>query len=290
VLVTGESGTGKDLVARLLHHWSGRATGPFVDVAAGSLGPPHGESELFGVERGAFPGADAQRLGLLEAASGGTLYLDQVADLDARLQAGLVRVLETGRISRVGGTQPMAVDVRVIASTTHDVARSLAQGRLREDFVHRINPIRIALPPLRERHVDIRPLAEYFLREFASGEPPQLTPAAVAALERYRWPGNVRELRNVLERAVLLCTRGVIDASDLPLGPEVGAGARATPTAPLSLEEVERRHIADVLERTGWHRARASVLLGISPKTLYRKIREYGFVPPDRGGDEEEEA
>ncbi len=284
VLVSGESGTGKDLIARLLHERGGRPDGPFVDLNCAALAETMLETELFGVEKGAFPGADQRKLGLIELAAGGTLYLDNVGDLELKLQGKLVRALETGSFYRVGGTQKVEVNVRVVASTTRDLSRMAAAGTFRDDLLHRINTIRVALPPLRERVSDVPPLAEHFLTQFGGGAPPVLTADAVSVLERYRWPGNVRELRNVIERAVLLAVDGRISASDLPLGSDVGAAGRATPPPQLTLEALERRHIAEVLERTQWHQGRAAELLGISPKTLYRKIREFGFTRPSGRG------
>jgi DNA-binding NtrC family response regulator len=284
VLVSGESGTGKDLIARLLHAHGGHADGPFVDVNCAALAEALLETELFGVERGAFPGADARKVGLLELATGGTLYLDNVGDLALKLQGKLLRAIETGEFYRVGGTQKVAVQVRIVASTTHDLSRMVAAGSFREDLLHRINTIRVALPPLRERVVDVPLLADQFLAHFGGAQPPRLSADAVSVLERYRWPGNIRELRNVIERAVLLAVDGSITAADFPLGADLGAGARATPSSTLTLSELERRHIADVLDRSSWHQGRAADVLGISPKTLYRKIREYGFRrPPGRG-------
>ncbi len=281
VLITGDAGTGKDQIARLLHHWSGRAQAPFVDLNCAALAEAGLETELFGVEKGAFAGADARKAGLLELATFGTLYLDNVGDLDVRLQAKLLRALETGSFYRVGGSQKVDVDVRVVAATTRDLGRLVATGAMREDFLHRINTIRVQLPPLRERVTDVPLLAEHFLTLFGGPTPPRLTGEALSVLERYRWPGNVRELRNVMERAALLAANGLIEARDLPLGVDVGAAARATPTQLLTLGELERRHIESVLQRTGWHQGRAAELLGISPKTLYRKIREFGFQRPD---------
>ncbi len=286
VLITGDSGTGKDLIARLLHHWSGRTLAPFVDLNCATLAEQGLETELFGVEKGAFAGADRRKVGLLELATGGTLYLDNVADLDLRMQAKLLRALETGSFYRVGGSQKVDVDVRIIAASTRDLGRMVVSGAMREDFLHRINTIRVQLPTLRERATDVPLLAEHFLAEFGAPTPPRLTGEAIAVLERYRWPGNVRELRNVMERAALLAQNGLIEARDLPLGVDVGAAARTTPTQLFTLEELERRHIESMLVRTGWHQGRASELLGISPKTLYRKIREYGFQRPDRPAGE----
>ncbi len=284
VLISGESGTGKDLVARLLHAQGEHPDGPFVDLNCAALAESLLETELFGVEKGAFPGADARKVGLIELATGGTLFLDNIGDLELKLQGKLLRALESGTFYRVGGTQKVSAAVRVIASTTHDLSRMVTNGLFREDLLHRINTIRIALPPLRERVVDVPLLAQHFLGQFGGTQPPALSYDALDVLERYRWPGNVRELRNVIERAVLLATDGAIHATDLPLGAEVGAAARATPANALTLSELERRHIADVLERTNWHQGRAAEMLGISPKTLYRKIREFGFRrPPGRG-------
>lgn len=280
VLLTGESGTGKDLVARLLHAHSAHPDGPFVDLNGAALAESVLEMELFGVEKGAFPGADQRKVGLFELAAGGTLYLDNIGDLELRLQGKLLRALETGSFFRVGGTQKVEVNVRVVASTTKDLSRMVQTGSFRDDLLHRINTIRVALPPLRDRLVDVPLLAEAFLQDFSGGRPARLTDDAVAVLERYRWPGNVRELRNVMERAALLAVDGVVSASDLPLGADVGAGARPTPVQVLSLGELERRHISDVLERTAWHQGKAAEMLGISPKTLYRKIREFGFKRP----------
>ena len=309
VLITGESGTGKDLVARLLHARSAYPDGPFVNLNCAALAKPLLESELFGVERGGLPGADQRTIGLVELAAGGTLYLDNVGELDLELQAKLVRALESGSFCRLGGTQKVQVNVRVVASSTRDLSRMVHAGTFREDFLHRINTIRIALPALRERIVDIPLLATHFLEQFGErcGEQfgqgaVQLGADAIAVLERYRWPGNVRELRNVMERATLLGVDGVVSARDLALGVEVSGAARPVPNgmmerareplppfvvsgvpAGVTLEELERRHVASVLNQTNWHQGRAADILGISPKTLYRKIREYGFQRPAGG-------
>ena len=280
VLISGESGTGKNVMARMLHELGGRPDRPFIDFNCAAHVERSLEAELFGMEKGARPGVDARTLGLMELAEGGTLYLDNIGELDLPVQAMLVRALETGVFCRVGGTQYVDVRVRVIASTTRDLARLTAAGRFRDDLLHRVSTIRVALPPLRERLTDVLLLAEYFLRQFERGVPLVFTPDAMSALERYRWPGNVWELRNVIERAVLLAADGSIRASDLSLGNEVGVAGRVTPVTALPLGELERRHIADVLERTHWHQGRAAELLGISPKTLYRKIREFGFRRP----------
>ncbi|MFN8978499.1 MAG: sigma-54-dependent transcriptional regulator, partial [Gemmatimonadaceae bacterium] len=193
VLISGESGTGKDLVARLLHAHGEHADGPFIDINCAALAESVLEMELFGVEKGAFPGAEQRKVGLFEMAAGGTLYLDNIGDLALKLQGKLLRALETGSFFRVGGTQKVEVEVRVIASSTRDLSRMVQAGTFRDDLLHRINTIRIALPPLRDRLVDVLPLAEHFLAQFRRGPVLRLSDDAAGVLERYRWPGNVRE-------------------------------------------------------------------------------------------------
>ena len=279
VLISGESGTGKELVAHQLHRLSGRS-GPFVDVSCAALSEGMLESELFGHERGAFPGADERKLGLMELAAGGTLFLDGIAELSPKLQGKLLRALDQLSFYRVGGTQKVEVDVRVLAATNRDLAARVNDGTFRDDLFYRINTIAIELPPLRDRAVDIPLLARQFLKQFGKANPPTLTTDAVDLLGRYPWPGNVRELRNVIERVVLLARGPQISAADLPLElPVRGADERAAAPA-LSLAELERRHIESVLHETSWHQGRAASALGISSKTLYRKIREYGFRRP----------
>ncbi|MEP6763857.1 MAG: sigma-54 dependent transcriptional regulator [Gemmatimonadaceae bacterium] len=284
VLVTGEFGTGKGLIARLLHSQGDHAGGPFVTLKCASLNEAKFETELLGVELGAFPGATARTPGALELAAGGTLLFDGIGELDLKLQGKLLRLIEAGSFTRVGGAQKIEINTRIVATTNRDLPRMVTAGLFKDDLMQRINIVRVALPPLRERTADIALLAEYFLSQFSVAGVPRLTDEAMGVLERYRWPGNVRELRNVMERAALLSTGGIVEVRDLPIGLEAGSGARPAPTAPLTLTELERRHIQDVLDRTGWHQGRASELLGISPKTLYRKIREYGFHRPSRLG------
>ena len=282
VVISGEPGTGKRLVARVLHEHGGRRDGPFMtfDCAAPGDTRGGGEIELFGAEKGAASGAERRSHGVLELAAGGTLYLRHVGDLDIRLQARLLHALETGAFTRVGGSQRVDVHVRIVASSTRDLTRMVAAGSFREDLLHRISAVRVALPPLRERLTDVPLLAEHFRRQFGGANPPAFSADAVAALEHGRWPGNVRELRNVVERAVLLSTDGTIRASDLPTGANTIPSGGLSIGATLTLAELERRHIVDVLERTQWHQGRSAELLGISPKTLYRKIREYGLRRP----------
>ena len=283
VLITGESGTGKELVARAIHRLSGRAEGPLVDINCAAIAENLLESELFGHEKGAFTGALGRKTGLFELAAGGSLFMDEIGELDPRLQGKLLRALEQSSFFRVGGTQKVEVDVRIIAATNKDLAALVGDNGFRSDLYYRINTISIALPPLRERVVDIPLLAEHFLRRYGGTNPPALADDAVAALQAYAWPGNVRELRNVIERAVLLATDGVIRAQDLPLAPAAAANGAASAGGSLSLADLERRHIESVLRQSNWHQGRAAQVLGISSKTLYRKIREYGFQRPRTG-------
>ena len=281
VMITGESGTGKELIANALHRLSGRG-GPLIDINCAAIAENLMESELFGHERGAFTGALTRKTGLFELASGGTLFMDEIGELDPKLQGKLLRALELGTFFRVGGTQKVEVSVRIVAATNRDLQKAVNDGGFRSDLYYRINTITIALPPLRERVVDIPLLAQHFLKKFGGQNPPRLTDEAIQALESYRWPGNIRELRNVIERAVLLANGGVIHAHDLPLTSNiVGSGAAAGANGQQSsLNDLERQHIESVLQQTNWHQGKAAALLGISSKTLYRKIREYGFERP----------
>jgi len=280
VLITGESGVGKELVAHMLHRMSGR-TGPFVDVSCAALTEGLLESELFGHERNAFPGADERKLGLMELAAGGTLFLDEISELSPKLQGKLLRALEQRSFYRVGGTQKVEVDLRVLAATNRDLATRVSDGLFRDDLYYRVNAIGIELPPLRDRVVDIPNIARQFLRQFGNSSPPSLSADALDLLSRYPWPGNVRELRNVIERAVLLAQGPQIRAADLPLQlPGSSGGVSPSSSPAVSLAELERRHIESVLHNTNWHQGKAASALGISSKTLYRKIREYNFRRP----------
>jgi two-component system, NtrC family, response regulator AtoC len=279
VLISGESGTGKEIVAHMLHRLSGRS-GPFVDVGCAALSEGMLESELFGHERGAFPGADERKLGLMELAAGGTLFLDGIAELSPKLQGKLLRALDQLSFYRVGGTQKVEVDVRILAATNRDLAACVNEGTFRDDLFYRVNTIAIELPALRDRTVDIPLLARRFLQQFGKANPPALAPDAIDLLGRYPWPGNVRELKNVIERAVLLARGPLIRASDLTLQLPTSDSVERTAGPAISLAELERRHIESVLHETSWHQGRAASALGISSKTLYRKIREYGFRRP----------
>ena len=281
VLISGESGTGKELIARALHRLSERQAGPLVDINCEAIADGLIETELFGYEKGAFVGAETRKLGLFELAGGGTLFMDEIGGLEPKTQGKLLRALEQGSFFRVGGTQKVEVNARIVTATNKDLSSAVADGRFRSDLFYRVNTISIVLPPLRERAVDIPLLANGFLAHFGGLHPPRLSDEAMRALQQYRWPGNVRELRNVIERAVLLANGGVIQPRDLPLtDAHVSTKASTNGAEDVSLAELERRHIEGVLSRTNWHQGRAASVLGISSKTLYRKIREYGFHRP----------
>ncbi len=279
VLISGESGTGKELIARAVHRLSQRGSQPLVDINCAAIAENLMESELFGHEKGSFTGALSRKTGLFEMAAGGTLFMDEIGELDPKLQGKLLRALEQGSFFRVGGTQKVEVDVRVIAATNKDLSRAVQEGEFRQDLLYRINTVNVALPPLRERAVDIPILAQHFLQRYGGATPPKLSDEAVTALQAYKWPGNVRELRNVIERAVLLANGGVIYARELPLTAPSN-DVEPSRGGDLTLEELERRHIEAVLHQANWHQGRAATVLGISSKTLYRKIREYGFQRP----------
>jgi two-component system response regulator FlrC len=281
VLLLGESGVGKEVIANAIHRRSKRAEGPFVPVNCAALSETLLESELFGHERGAFTGASAARRGRFELADGGTLFLDEVAELKAPLQAKLLRVLQDHRFERVGGSRTIEVDVRLIAATNRDLEEELRDGRFRVDLYHRLAVFPVRLPPLRARPGDILPLAAHLLARIARelGRPAlELQPVAAAALEHYSWPGNVRELANALERAAILAGGTSIGAEHLALA-EQRAPAPGPPPAALdgTLREIEREAIRRALEATGGHRKQAAARLGIGLRTLYEKIKDYGL-------------
>jgi DNA-binding NtrC family response regulator len=278
VLVTGESGTGKELVARTLHELGPRRAGPFVAVNCGAVPANLIESELFGHERGAFTGATQQHRGMFERASGGTLFLDEIVEMPLELQPRLLRVLETGTLLRVGGEEPVPVDVRLVAATNRSPEAAVREGRLREDLYYRLHVFPVALPPLRERGGDVALIAQHVLdglnREAGTSKP--LSDRARAALERHRWPGNVRELRHALQRGFVLAEDEV--ELDLPIPVATGApGAAGVETVHvgLTLEEVERRLILATLEQCGGDKRKAAATLGISLKTLYNRLNLY---------------
>jgi two-component system response regulator FlrC len=277
VLITGETGTGKELVARAIHHWSGRAARAFVAVNCAALAETLLESELFGHEKGAFTGAVAQRRGRFELAHEGTLFLDEVGEMSPALQVKLLRVLEEGTFERVGGTRTVTVDVRVIGATHRDLTQLVAAGAFREDLFYRLSVFPIQLPPLRERPSDILPLAEHILRRVTHRLGKRVggfTEEAVALLQGYEWPGNVRELQNVIERATILCRGDRLDPACLHIAPSpVRSDSRRTKT----LKELEREAILGVLAASGGNRREAARQLGIGLRTLYTRLREYGI-------------
>ncbi|AUX46363.1 Fis family transcriptional regulator [Sorangium cellulosum] len=283
ILLTGESGAGKERVARLIHDASARASGPFVAVNCAAIPEALLESELFGHTRGAFTGASHDRAGLFEAARGGTLLLDEVGEIPPGMQAKLLRALQERQVRRVGENTSRPVDARILAATNRDLAADAAAGRFRKDLYYRLRVIEIHLPPLRERREDIAPLARALLAAASrrlDRPVAGFTPEAEAALERHVWPGNVRELENAVEHAVALATGDVAGLDDLPddvRGGGVAGGVDATGGgAPArTLEEVERRAILAALDRHGGNQARAAAELGIGASTLYRKLRSY---------------
>jgi len=285
VLLFGESGTGKELAANLVHALSPRANGPFVAINCAAIPENLLESELFGHERGAFTGAVAQHDGVFARAHGGTLFLDEIGEMSLSTQASMLRVLETRRFCRVGGTQEIEVDVRVVAATHRDLRKMVAEGTFREDLFYRLSVIQTRLPPLRERVEDIPDLVRYFAEQLGEAMGRRIlsiAPEALEILQRYRWPGNIRELRNVVERALVLGDGPTLEADDLPpeLAAAAPAGARATvqdrALLVRPLAEIERDAILAALEATGGNKARAAALLGIDRTTLYRKLKDMG--------------
>jgi two-component system, NtrC family, response regulator HydG len=277
VLVTGESGTGKELVAETLHQLSRRAANPYLVLNCGALSPTLIESELFGHERGSFTGADRVHRGFFERADGGTLFLDEVSEIPVDLQAKLLRVLETGALTRVGGEKTVRVDVRIIAATNRDLDARVAEGKFRGDLLYRLKVFPIDLPPLRERVEDIAGLAHHFLGELnrQDGTEKGFTPAALAILQRCAWPGNVRELKNVIHRAFILAEKEIGPSH---LAPELSGPTTADglPGALTTLAEAQRRLILATLEHFDGDKRKAAEALGVSLRTMYNRLREYG--------------
>jgi len=277
VLLTGETGTGKELVARSIHSQSPRCYGPFIAINCGAFTEHLLESELFGHEKGAFTDASYTKKGRLEMAHGGTLFLDEVGDISIKMQIDLLRVLETREFTRVGGTVPLHSDFRVIAATHQDLQESILKKTFRQDLYYRLNVIHLQVPPLRERPEDIPLLAQHFLRRYATEtnkKVDSILPEAMEAMRRYSWPGNVRELENALERAVVVGKGRQLKPADLPF--VVGAEEEV---AGLSLEDMERRYIAQVLASAKGHISNAAKVLRINRTTLYHKIKKYGLAP-----------
>jgi DNA-binding NtrC family response regulator len=284
-LILGETGVGKEVVAKLLHAQSPRNEAPFVVVDCAALHEQLLQSEIFGHERGAFTGAARQRHGLFEVANGGTIFLDEVGDTGLDIQAQLLRVLETGRFRRLGGNAEIAVDVRIIAATNRDLKHAISRGHFREDLFYRLATLTLEIPPLRERREDIPLLVEHFLKQFnlRFSFSKRIHPEALHALLQYGWPGNVRELIHVLQQAFVLCTGDVIGLDDLPGSFPASETLPAQSEAPelMSLRENQARHIFSVLAKVGGNRAQAARILGTSERSLYRLLRRYRRNGPD---------
>jgi Nif-specific regulatory protein len=286
VLILGESGTGKEVVARALHYTSPRHQQPFIPVNCAAIAETLLESELFGHEKGAFTGADATRAGKFEAASGGTLFLDEVGDMSAGGQAKLLRVLEEKAVYRVGSSQPIPVDTRIVAATNRNLADAVSAGKFREDLFYRLSVVTLDLPPLRERREDVLLLVEHFLQQFcrdAGRKTVKLSAEARKRLEQHDWPGNVRELRNLLERVAYLCAGDKVEVDDLAfvLRPALSEDERwARLTLAEATDAFQRQHIEQAIARAGLHMGEAAKLLGLHRPNLYRKMRLLGMEPP----------
>jgi two-component system nitrogen regulation response regulator NtrX len=290
VLIAGENGTGKELVARQIHVQSKRAEGPFVDVNCAAIPEELIESELFGYEKGAFTGAVARKLGRFELAHGGTLFLDEIADMSLMTQAKILRILQERKLERVGGTEPVEVDVRVIAATNKDLQKEIAEGRFREDLFYRLNVIPFHVPPLRERREDIPLLVEAFAKEFCADSgvrPKEITRPAMERLQALPWPGNVRELRNLVERLVLMTPGDTIDAGDVPEPPPRASEPAAAGGDHDTLDEARRAFERDFLltrlREHGWNISRTADAIGLARETLSRKIRALKIDVEQRG-------
>lgn len=289
VQIQGPSGTGKELIAHLIHTSSPRKNRPFVIVNCASIPDALLESELFGHEKGAFTNAYAMKQGLVEVANGGTLFLDEVGDISPMIQPKLLRFLETGEFRRVGGTIAMKVDIRIVSATNKDLQKEVEAGRFREDLLYRLNVVTIRIPPLRDRKEDIPLLIEYFLSRRAKGKAQKrLSDEALQTLLNYDWPGNVREMEHVIEGAILLSRDEVITAKDLALTASAALQKVNVESLPqnegamMSLESMERMQIEHALKKNNYNRSKTADVLGITPKTLYLKIKRYQIVTPPR--------
>ena len=281
VLLTGESGTGKDLAAKVLHYNSARSGKPFMNITCSALPEALMESELFGHERGAFTGADRQKRGLFEMADGGTVFLDEIGEMVPGLQAKLLRFLEEKTFKRVGGSMDIKVDVRVVAATNRNLQEEVKQGRFREDLFYRLNVLPIALPPLRERADDIPRLVAFYIDVYNTEFKKKIrgvTPEAMAQIQRHPWPGNIRELRNAIERAMLLSDGPVLDTGDFSAGGAVAVRLGESvelPAAGLDLEQLERSLVVQALERTGWNQTKAAALLGLNRDQIRYRVEKF---------------
>ncbi len=271
VLIYGESGVGKELIAKAIHDASKRAEGPFIPINCGAIPENMLETELFGHEKGAFTGAHARKLGLLEIAHHGTLFLDEISELSASLQGKLLRVIETGTFFRVGGTKEIVVDVKILSATNKDIKSEMERNNFRSDLYYRISTLTLSIPPLRERKEDIPLLVEHTVKTNPAFKNKSFSKDALKVIFEYPWPGNVRELQNVLHRSLLLSKNDLIEPCDLPadlITDPKGSGRR--------LEDVEREYILRVLKEVGGQKGKAAEILGVDPKTLYRKLLSYG--------------
>lgn len=297
VLIQGASGTGKELVAHLIHRSSPRSDRPFVAMNCASIPDSLLESELFGYERGAFTNAYNTKQGLVEVAHGGTIFLDEVGDISPAIQPKLLRFLETGEFRRVGGTNQLKVNVRIISATNKDLTQEAKEGRFREDLLYRLNVVTLHIPPLKERKSDIPLLVEHFLNKHVRTKPQkQMSPEAMKVLYEHDWPGNIRELEHVVEGAIILSSKEVIEPADLTLNTNLQQSIKPRPVSveekqyneaktdlggpARSLEEIEKEHIEKVLRHNEWSRVKTAQDLGITPKTLYLKIKRYGISTP----------
>lgn len=271
VLILGETGSGKEIIARAIHHFSPRSSKPWVDVNCAALPDQLMESELFGHERGAFSGADTAKPGLFEMANHGTLLLDEVGELELRMQVKLLRVLDGVPYYRLGGQKKVQVDTRVLAATNQDLAAAVGEGSFRSDLFHRLNQWQVRVPPLRERVEDIVPLAEHFLLQ--QSQHAYFSDAAKKVLERHTWPGNARELRNAVIAAIVNSHGEVIEAQDIQL--TQSSGLSVPSESPLRLDGLEKEAIMEALRKTHGHHQRAADLLGISRRTLTRRLNLY---------------
>jgi two-component system, NtrC family, response regulator HydG len=292
VLITGESGSGKEMVARAIHESGNRASKPFVAINCTAIPETLLESELFGHAKGSFTGAIQRKRGLFEEAEGGTLFLDEIGDMNPQLQSKLLRVIQERKVRAVGDNVDKSVDVRIIAATHKDLKAAIKDGRFREDLYYRLSVIPIVIPPLRNRRDDIPLLAEHFLKKYSAlnNSPVRgFTKRGVAKLMAQKWEGNVRELENMVERAVVLCQSPLIDETDIP-NPETQSAeaffSGATGDFP-TVGQLEERYIRLILEKTAGRKDKAAQILGINRRTLYRKEREFGLVPADSPEEED---
>jgi len=277
VVIEGETGTGKELIARMIHQNSARAAQPFVPVDCGSLAPSLIESELFGAMRGAYTGADRDRTGVFEAANGGTVFLDEIGDIDPNFQLKLLRFLQEKEIRPLGSNRPKKVDVRVLAATNRDLKKMADEGKFREDLWYRLDVVRIEVPPLRERHGDVPILASAFLTHYNEryNLDTRLTESGLKKLQEYTWPGNVRQLQHMMERLVILAPGGRITAEAVEDAIAVSSNGQANGSE--TLAETEADQIRKVLAATNGNKSRAARILGIERKTLYRKLERMGL-------------